>query len=216
MSRRLDLDEITRQLEDLPGWRLLRSTLSARFDAPDFVSAVALVDEVARAAEAMNHHPDIDIRWKRIRFDLSTHSEGGVTQLDVELAHRISEHARYAGAEAMTDVPTRIQIGVDAADRERVLPFWEAGLGLVRGMSGDDPELTDPQGRVPTVWFQAMDPPRYERSRTHVDVYVPRDEAPARVQSVVDAGGRLVDASHAPAWWVLADAEGNELCVCAE
>ncbi len=216
MSRLLDVDEITRQLDDLPGWRLLVRTLSARYDAPDFASAVALVDEVARTADQMNHHPDIDIRWKRVRFDLSTHSEGGVTQLDVELAHRIAEHAKVAGARTMPDVPTTTEIAIDATDSDAVIAFWEAGLGLVRGRSGDHPALRDPQGRVPTIWFQQMDPPRHERSRTHVDVYVPRDEAPARVQAVIEAGGRLADDSHAPAWWVLADAEGNELCVCAE
>ncbi len=103
MSRLLDVDEITRQLEDLPGWHLLDRTLSARYDAPDFLAAIRLVDDVALAAEEMDHHPDIDIRWKRVRFELSTHSEGGVTQLDVELAHRIADLANAAGASVMDD-----------------------------------------------------------------------------------------------------------------
>jgi 4a-hydroxytetrahydrobiopterin dehydratase len=56
------------------------------------------VDEVALEAEEMNHHPDIDIRWRTVHFALSTHSEGGLTQLDVELAHRISQAASRLGA----------------------------------------------------------------------------------------------------------------------
>lgn len=105
MSRLLDADEITRQLEDLPGWHLLDRTLSARYDAPDFLGAIRLVSEVALVAEEMDHHPDIDIRWKRVRFDLSTHSEGGVTQFDVELAHRIADLAESAGASTMEGMP---------------------------------------------------------------------------------------------------------------
>lgn len=59
-----------------------------------------------------------------------------------------------------------------------------------------------------------MAEPRTERNRIHIDVYVPREQAEHRVAAVVAAGGRLVTDEHAPSWWVLADAEGNELCVC--
>ena len=54
------------------------------------------MQEVAAAAETMDHHPDIDIRWRTVAFALSTHSEGGLTQLDVELAHQISQEAAPA------------------------------------------------------------------------------------------------------------------------
>jgi 4a-hydroxytetrahydrobiopterin dehydratase len=59
-----------------------------------------------------------------------------------------------------------------------------------------------------------MDPPRAGRGRLHLDVYVPADVAPRRVADTLAAGGRLVTEEHAPDWWVLADAEGNELCIC--
>jgi 4a-hydroxytetrahydrobiopterin dehydratase len=58
------------------------------------------VDEVAVEAEGMNHHPDIDIRWRTTRWRLSTHSEGGVTQPDIELAHRIDRAAALLGVRA--------------------------------------------------------------------------------------------------------------------
>lgn len=61
---------------------------------PDFLAAIRAVDDVALEAEDMDHHPDIDIRWRTVRFTLRTHAQDGVTQLDVELAHRIDEIVR--------------------------------------------------------------------------------------------------------------------------
>lgn len=98
MARRLTDEEIERQLGDLPDWRREGDTIRASFEAPDFLTGIAVVQEVAAAAEAMDHHPDIDIRWRTVTFALSTHSEGGLTQLDVELAHQISQEAARRAA----------------------------------------------------------------------------------------------------------------------
>ncbi len=89
MTRPLDDEEITRQLAELPGWTGDRNALRRTYEFPDFVSAIAAVDEVAVAAEDRDHHPDIDIRWRAVTFALSTHTAGGVTQLDIELAYDI-------------------------------------------------------------------------------------------------------------------------------
>jgi 4a-hydroxytetrahydrobiopterin dehydratase len=99
MSRRLTDDEITRQLADLPGWEREGDALVASIEAPDFPAAIRVVEAVADEAERMNHHPDIDIRWRTTRWLLTTHDAGGLTQLDVELAHRINEAARAQGVE---------------------------------------------------------------------------------------------------------------------
>ena len=98
MSRVLTDEEITRQLADLPGWRRDGDALAATIESPDFPTAIRLVDEVADVAEQMNHHPDIDIRWRTTHWRLSTHSEGGVTQRDIELAHRVADAASRMGA----------------------------------------------------------------------------------------------------------------------
>ena len=98
MTRLLTDEEIDRQLRDLPAWQRSGDSLTTAVEAPDFPAAIRLVDEVALEAEEMNHHPDIDIRWRTVHFTLSTHSEGGLTQLDVELAHRISQAASRVGA----------------------------------------------------------------------------------------------------------------------
>ena len=98
MSRLLTDEEITRQLADLPDWSRDGDTIRASYEAPDFLAGIRLVQEVALLAESMDHHPDIDIRWRTVTFALSTHSEGGLTQLDIELAPRISAAARAQGA----------------------------------------------------------------------------------------------------------------------
>jgi 4a-hydroxytetrahydrobiopterin dehydratase len=102
MPRLLTDDEIERQLRDLPAWVREGSTIRAVYEAPEFLAAIRLVDEVAMEAESMNHHPDIDIRWRTTTWVLSTHSEGGLTQFDIELAHWISEAALRAGANPAT------------------------------------------------------------------------------------------------------------------
>jgi 4a-hydroxytetrahydrobiopterin dehydratase len=100
MSRLLTDEEIERQLGDLPGWTREGEEIRAAYEAPDFPAGIRFVDEVATDAEDMQHHPDIDIRWRTVAFVLSTHSEGGLTQLDVELAHRISQAAARLGVKA--------------------------------------------------------------------------------------------------------------------
>ena len=89
-------------------------------------------------------------------------------------------------------------------------------LGYVDQSDSGDPSsaIVDPAGQLPALWFQQMDAPRTQRNRVHFDIVVAHDEAEPRVRAALAAGGRLVDDSHARAFWVLADAEGNEVCVC--
>ncbi len=93
----LNAAEIDRDLAELPGWGGDAEDIRCRYTAQDFPAAIALVDAVAVAAEEANHHPDIDIRWREVLFVLSTHSEGGVTAKDVQLAGRIDGIARGMG-----------------------------------------------------------------------------------------------------------------------
>ena len=65
----------------------------------------------------------------------------------------------------------------------------------------------------PPFTFQQMDAPRPQRNRIHIDVYVPRDQAAARIAAALAAGGHMVNDTRAPNWWTLADAEGNEVDV---
>lgn len=96
----LEQEEIHRRLADLPDWSTDGEALKREYSAPDFPAAIALVDRVAVDAEERNHHPDIDIRWRTVTFRCSTHSAGGITEADVELAHRIEELIGAAAAGA--------------------------------------------------------------------------------------------------------------------
>jgi 4a-hydroxytetrahydrobiopterin dehydratase len=97
VSRLLSDEERDRQLAQLTGWTGDASHLHRAFEFPAFLTGITVVDEVATVAEAMDHHPDIDIRWRTVHFTLATHSAGGVTQLDIELAHRIGSLAAEHG-----------------------------------------------------------------------------------------------------------------------
>lgn len=105
-----------------------------------------------------------------------------------------------------------LDIAIDALDIAAIRPFWKAVLAYVDKPGGDG-TIIDPLGLSPVVWFQQMDAPRPQRNRIHFDIAVPHDVAEARVEAALAAGGRLVSADRAPAFWVLADAEGNEACV---
>jgi 4a-hydroxytetrahydrobiopterin dehydratase len=87
----MDDDQVGAALQDLHHWRRDGDSLVRSVDAPTFLQGISLVDAVARAAEAADHHPDIDIRWRTVTFVLSTHSEGGITDKDVALAAEIDE-----------------------------------------------------------------------------------------------------------------------------
>ncbi|GDX32789.1 putative pterin-4-alpha-carbinolamine dehydratase [Actinomycetes bacterium] len=81
--------EIDQLAEVLPTWQVAGGQLTREIQAPTFLIAINWVVEIARAAEEIDHHPDIDIRWRTLRLALSTHSTGCLTELDLELAHRI-------------------------------------------------------------------------------------------------------------------------------
>ncbi len=86
---RLSDPDVVAALATLPGWVRRGEEIEKTFKLPTFPAAVAFVVAVADRAEAANHHPDIDIRWRRVRCALTTHDEGGLTDKDVALAREI-------------------------------------------------------------------------------------------------------------------------------
>jgi 4a-hydroxytetrahydrobiopterin dehydratase len=92
-------DGVRAALTDLPGWTGNGQAISRTVTAPDFLTGIRLVDDVALVAETMDHHPDIDIRWRTLTFSLSTHSAGGVTAADLELARGVDEVSERHGAQ---------------------------------------------------------------------------------------------------------------------
>jgi 4a-hydroxytetrahydrobiopterin dehydratase len=188
--------------------------LHAIYRTRDFGSALSLVNAVGAVADELNHHPDVQLGWGTVTFHLSSHDVGGVTERDLGLALRIQQLADAAGATASGLRPTRYDIAIDCTDVDAILQFWKVGLDYREVVGEDGTELVDPRGQGPRVWFQHMEIARTQRNRIHLDVYVPTPSAEERVQAVIEAGGVLLTDEHAPEWWVLADAEGNEMCVC--
>ncbi|MDQ4042019.1 MAG: 4a-hydroxytetrahydrobiopterin dehydratase [Actinomycetota bacterium] len=82
-------DEIERRLGELDGWSLEDGAISKQFKRGDFEGSVAFVNDLTPVAEEMNHHPDLNISWDTVTVTLTTHSEGGLTESDFELAGRI-------------------------------------------------------------------------------------------------------------------------------
>ena len=89
MSQILDSKQIKAALKDLPEWDLEKNAIERTFEFDDFAGAIDFVNGVAELAEEMEHHPDMDIRYSKVRVILSTHSKGGLTEMDFELAERI-------------------------------------------------------------------------------------------------------------------------------
>jgi 4a-hydroxytetrahydrobiopterin dehydratase len=82
-------DEIHRRLEEVEGWERSGNSIRKQFTLDDFVGSVRFVDSLVEPAEEMGHHPDLEISWNTVTVKLSTHSEGGLTEADFELAERI-------------------------------------------------------------------------------------------------------------------------------
>ena len=204
------------------GWRYVLGTL--RTDLR--VGALGEAAEVAARVIAVcgadaDRHLQVDLRPGHLLLGLQSLASASVTARDLELAERISMDLRELGLETSSlgaALPRSVQvleIAIDALDIASVRPFWKAILGYVDepGRAGPEDPLVDPLGQGPAVWFQQMDAPRPQRNRIHLDVSVPHDEARQRMDAAIAAGGTLVYDAEAPAFWVFADAEGNEACV---
>ncbi|MEU9845294.1 4a-hydroxytetrahydrobiopterin dehydratase [Actinomadura sp. NPDC048032] len=98
MADTLDADEVADRLRGLPAWSRDGDQIRRQVTAPSFAAGIEVVADVARAAEDADHHPDIDIRWRTLTFALTTHSAGGLTGKDFDLAATIDEIAARHGA----------------------------------------------------------------------------------------------------------------------
>jgi 4a-hydroxytetrahydrobiopterin dehydratase len=201
------------QAAGLADWRFFLMRLHARFRTGSFVKGLELVTRVTEAAEEANHHPDVVLTYPQVDVDLHSHDVRGVTSRDLALARRISEIAAELGIEAAPREVSTLELALDVPDADEVKPFWRTVLGYAD--HGDWPEVMDPGGRNNTLWFQAAPGATGEvQQRFHLDIVVPREVAEERVEAAIAAGGSLVTDEHAPAFWVLADAHGNKVCVC--
>lgn len=211
-ERRFSGDEIS-AMTGLDDWRPILQSLQARFLTKRFEVGLAMVDRIGAAADEMNHHPDLDLRYPHLNVRLMSHDVHGRTQRDVDLARKISAIAAELGVSADPSVVSRVEIALDTWDADEIKPFWRAVLGLV-DTPGTDDELSDPSGDLPSLWFQTTDEHDEPRQRFHLDITLPPEVATERIEAAVVAGGTVVDREVEPRFVVLADPQGNKVCVC--
>jgi 4a-hydroxytetrahydrobiopterin dehydratase len=190
-------------------WRVMAYAACTHFRTGSLAEGVALAEAISKLAEASSRRPDVDLRSNGVTVRLKVDDTGELSEDDVALAREISAAARELGIPVdLTGLQT-FQIAIDALVIPDVMPFWGAVLGYVQVID----VVMDPHFEGPTFWFQQMDAPRPQRNRIHIDLYLPEDQARARIDAAVAAGGRIVNDAHAPQWWTLADPEGNEVDV---
>jgi 4a-hydroxytetrahydrobiopterin dehydratase len=196
-------------------WRVVDGGASAFFRTGSFAVGVRLIQAIAELPGVDDHAPDVDLRPDGVFVRLFTTAPApdGLSGRDVELARLISAAAQRLDLTVDAAAVANVVVTIDALDIAAVVPFWRAVLGFGDRDGGPVDELNDPHRRRPIVCFQQMDAPRPQRNRIHLDVWLPHEQAQARVAAAVAAGGRVVSDEMAPSWWVLADPEGNEACV---
>lgn len=209
---KLDLQEIRdAKLDD---WRKLAQALHARFHIPDFTTGAAFITAVAAAADAADHHPDLKMTYGVVDVSVCTHEDGmWVTEQDIAMARKISAIATGLGLTPEPNAVTQLELALDTTREDVVGPFWSALL------TGDPANkiydsVFDPTGRVPSLWFQGTDDHETPRQRWHFDLWLAPESADDRITAAVAAGGSVVDDSGAPSFTVLADTDGNRVCVC--
>ncbi|MDQ1708974.1 MAG: 4a-hydroxytetrahydrobiopterin dehydratase [Frankiaceae bacterium] len=205
-------------------WRYLLGTIVTSVDVHSVLQAAQVAQAVVDACAAdADGHLRIDLRPSRVELSLQTAAVAGLTVTDVELARRIDAAVAALGLTTtgvQTDGDRRsvqmLEIAIDALDIAAIRPFWKAVMGYADepGRDGPTDAVVDPAWQGPAIWFQQMTEPRPQRNRIHFDITVPHDEADARVRAALTAGGSLVSDDAARSFWILADAEGNEICVC--
>ena len=221
MDRLSTLDALTTPAivdAGLTDWRRLAQQLHARFRAGDPGVGVAfLADAVSAAAAAsLDDHLDVRLTSGSVDLRVATAVPGGdvrITSDDVTLARVLSDvAARHEVTSTPGDV-VEVELALDTTDHSRLGPFWAAVLTGSADAVVDD-AVYDPTRRLPATWFQGTEPHEVPRQRWHLDVWVAPEAAEARIAAAVAAGGTVVDDSEAPSFTVLADPDGNKVCVC--
>ena len=198
--------------EALDGWGNLLGGLQTRIRTPDFATGLSMVNAIGAAAEEMDHHPDLDLRYTQVDVRLTSHDAGGVTGRDIRLARIISSIAANAGLKPECASVSRLELALDTPAAASIIPFWRAVLTTEPGKPGDE-EVSDPFGALPTLWFQQADD-QEPRQHWHLDLWVDPAQVGPRIEAGLAAGGTLASDEEAPRFWVLADPEGNKVCLC--
>jgi 4a-hydroxytetrahydrobiopterin dehydratase len=190
--------------EGLTGWAYLLGGLQTRVRTETFAAGAALVGAIATEDPTR-----LSVNLRPAHVDLRLAGPEGVTEVDVRLARAISALAAKAKAPLDPASVSRLELALDTPERGSVSPFWAAVLALPE----TEDEVRDPADALPTVWFQPSGSEEL-RQRWHLDLWVDPAQVQPRIDAALAAGGTLVSDEEAPSFWILADPEGNKVCLC--
>jgi 4a-hydroxytetrahydrobiopterin dehydratase len=197
--------------EGVSDWVVLHGGATAAFRVGSMAEAACLAGEVASFSGVAGRGILMTLADDFLTVRL-TRDVWQIEPEHIEVARNISAVARAHGAVADGAAVQEVQVAIAAKPEGMDVGFWRAVLGYA-AMAEDN--AVDPLGHGSTVWMQEIDPSKSLRHAMHIDVSVAREQVEARLAAAVAAGGRIVDESHAPAHWTLADRAGNRVCLCA-
>lgn len=193
-------------------WRVTDTGPQAVFTARSLAHAASLVAPVVAAAERCGVLADIDVRPEGVVVRIPDRDWDGIPAAATDLAASVSQAAAELG---LTADPARAQsVGIYIAQHSEAdtRPFFMAALGY-EGFGETD--AVDPLRCGPHLAFNPIAGDKPGRGRSHLDIFVPADQARARVEAALAAGGRLVDDSRAPDWWTLASPDNHGIDIAA-
>jgi 4a-hydroxytetrahydrobiopterin dehydratase len=187
-------------------WRVTGTGPQTVFTATSLAHAAGLVAPVVAAAEQFGILPDVDVRPEAVVVRIPNRGDEGIPAAAAEFAAVVSRAATDLGLTPDPSLAQSIGIYIAQHSRADARPFFMAALGYE---PLGDTDAVDPLRCGPQLAFNPITGDLPARGRTHFDVFVPADQARARVDAALAAGGRLADDSHAPAWWSLASPENH-------
>jgi 4a-hydroxytetrahydrobiopterin dehydratase len=210
-------DQITpKQFHEAQGvedWRVVGDGACAYFRTGSLAVGARFVQAISELPGVEDHGADVDVRGAGVTVRLITYTDDyyGMSRRDIELARQISAVARKLGLSADPSAVQSVLVIPGAGAPAAVMPFWRAVLGYEHRRDNPSEDLVDPHGRGPAFWFERMDEPRPAGGGAiHIAIWVPYEQAEARISAALAADGRMVRDAFAPSWWTLADTAGNE------
>ncbi|QAY73597.1 hypothetical protein ET445_09860 [Agromyces protaetiae] len=197
---------------DVSAWRVMGTGPQAVFTATSIVHAASLVAPVVAAAERFGVLPDVDVRPEGVVVRIPDRTFEGIPAAAPGFAAAVSIAAAELGLIPTPELAKSIQLYVAQHSQTDTRPFFLAALGYDEL---GDTDAVDPVRCGPQLAFNPIAGDIQGRGRSHLDVYVPADEAQARVDAAIAAGGRLVDDSRAPDWWTLASPDNHGVDIAA-
>ena len=200
----------------LDDWRLLAQGLHARFRTAGTAEGAAFVAAAVEAAGAQADHLDVSLGHRSVVLRAATRHDRGLwhTTDDLEVARAVSAVAAEHGLTAEPHLVVQLELALDTWSTPEQSRFWAAVLTGDPDHHHEGGDVVDLPPGLPHVWFQSTEAHDEHRQRWHWDLWVAPEVADERIAAAVAAGGTVVDDSEAPSFTVVADPEGNKVCIC--